>query len=102
MNLNEQLDTNEAYFEYTIDLGAQNSPYLATEVSRTAAVDTTRNGWRRYRIPISDSLRVRFGSPDLTIAQHVRVWLEDIPRAERPADQSPDVKERPLLIIGGL
>jgi len=104
MNLNEQLDTNEAYFEYTIDLGAQDSPYLATEVSRTAVVDTTQNGWRRYRIPLTDSLRVRFGSPDLTIAQHVRVWLEDIPSPEAPPQNYADrnVKERPLLMIGGL
>src|SRR5215471_17629028 len=88
MNLNEQLDTREDYFEYTIDMGAQDSPYLVTEVSKgtyppdAAPVDSTRNGWRRYRIPLTDSLRVRFGSPDLTIAQHVRVWLEDIPRDE--------------------
>src|SRR5262245_28149096 len=50
-NLNEQLDTNEAYFEYTIDLGAQDSPYLVSDVASgtyppgSAPVDTTHNGW---------------------------------------------------------
>ena len=110
MNLNEQLDTNEAYYEYTIDLGAQDSPYLAADVAKgsyppgSAPIDTTRNGWRRYRIPLTDSLRVRFGSPDLTIAQHVRVWLEDIPTPEAPpADYgNAAVNERPLMLIGGL
>src|ERR1043166_3733355 len=73
-------DTSEAYFEYTIDLGDRSSPYLVTDVLRdfpgSTVSDTTKNGWRRYRIPLTDSLRVKFGFPDLTIAQHVRLWLE--------------------------
>ena len=104
----EKLGTTEAYFEYTIDLGDAASPYLATDVLRdfhgNAHADTTRNGWRRYRIPITDSLRVRFGSPNLTITPHVRVWLEDIPAPEAPPQDysNTSVNERPLIVIGGL
>lgn len=102
LNLNEQPDTTEAYFQYTIDLGAQDSPYLITDIVRdfpgVAGVDSTRNGWRRYRIPLNDSLRVRFGFPDLTIAQHVRVWVEGMQRSEATAAAT----QRPLLMLGGL
>src|SRR5262245_41429648 len=113
LNLDQILNTTERYFEYTIDLGAQNSPYLVSDVVDDCVrkpvptpiitpVDSTRNGWRRYRIPITDSLRVRFGTPDLTIAQHVRIWIDGLTRDERPADQSENVAERPMLMIGGL
>ncbi len=102
MNLNEQPDTTEAYFEYTIDLGAQDSPYLITDVVRdfgdVSGVDSTRNGWRRYRIPLNDSLRVRFGFPDLSIAQHVRVWVEGMTTDEATGLSA----QRPMLMLGGL
>jgi hypothetical protein len=102
MNLNEVRDTTESYFQYTIDLGAQNSPYLQTDVLRDfpgePEADSTRNGWRRYRIPLNDSLRVRFGFPDLTIAQHVRVWFEGL----RDDEQTTATAWRPMLMLGGL
>jgi hypothetical protein len=101
MNLDEKPDTTEAYFQYTIDLGARDSPYLVTDVLRDFAseptVDSTRNGWRRYRIPLNDSLRVRFGFPDLTIAQHVRIWFEGLTRDERTSAAS----YRPMFMLGG-
>jgi hypothetical protein len=110
LNLNENLDTNEAYFEYTIDLADTSSPYLATDVVRDffgtpgleTPVDPTKNGWRRYRIPISDSLRVRFGTPDLTIAQHVRLWVDGMHYPEADPGTPQSQPERPLLMIGGL
>jgi hypothetical protein len=103
LNLSGGPDTTEAYFQYTIDLGAQDSPYLVTDVLRdfpgVAHIDSTENGWRRYRIPIDDSLRVRFGSPDLTIVPHVRVWVDGLRRDEHtPAAAS----DRPLLMLGGI
>ncbi len=101
LNLNRQVDTNEAYFEYTIDLGDQKSPYLITDVLRDfpgeSVADSSRNGWRRYRIPITDSLRVRFGFPDLTLAQHVRVWMEGLHQSENTGAEP----QRPLLMLGG-
>ena len=101
LNLNEQPDTTEAYFEYTIDLGDQKSPYLITDILRdfpgNVVADSTRNGWRRYRIPLTDSLRVRFGFPDLTLTQHVRIWMEGLRRDERVASAT----QRPTLMLGG-
>jgi motility/secretion related protein SprA len=105
LNLNGQPDSTEAYFEYTIDLGDQSSPYLVTDVLRDfpgeSVSDTTKNGWRRYRIPLTDSLRVRFGFPDLTIAQHVRLWLEGVRKPE-PTSSNPAIVDRPLIMLGGL
>ena len=105
MNLNGQPDSTEAYFEYTIDLGDTSSRYLVTDVLRdfkgSSVADPTKNGWRRYRIPLTDNLRVRFGFPDLTIAQHLRLWLEGVRKAE-PTTPSAAQIDRPLLMIGGL
>src|SRR5438093_8590264 len=75
---------------------------MLTDVARGfAGIDSTRNGWRHYRIPLTDSLRVRFGSPDLTRAQHVRLWIEGLTRSEDLA-KGDDYPNRPLLMIGGL
>src|SRR5262249_49552881 len=72
-NLNGNLDTDEAYFEYTIDLADTDavSRYLVTYVHRDYVGVESDNGWRRYRIPIDHSQRVQFGKPDLSTARHV-------------------------------
>lgn len=98
LNLNDQIDTQEDYFEYTIPLGDANSPYLVTDVRRDFALADSSNGWRRYRIPLTDSLRVQFGVPDLTIARHVRVWIEGM----QTSDSTGASERRPLLMLGGV
>lgn len=100
LNLNESLDTQENFFRYTIDLGAGASPYLITDVRAQFPVQVTdvQNGWRRYRIPISDSLRVQFGAPDLSIARHVRVWIDGLQKS----DSTAAAVRTPLLMLGGL
>jgi len=70
LNLNGNLDTEDGYYEYTIDLSDGLSRYLVTDLQQLKAsaepgysgvpID---NGWRRYRIPIEDSVRVQFGVP---------------------------------------
>jgi hypothetical protein len=106
MNLSNSLDPDEDYFEYTIDLAS--SVYLADSVyfpGRTYANNgepiPPDNGWRRYRIPITDSLRVSFGSPDLKLARHVRVWVEGIMTADDVVNPGIGDK-RPLLMLGGI
>ncbi|MEO5989387.1 MAG: cell surface protein SprA [Candidatus Eisenbacteria bacterium] len=98
LNLNDNLDQQEDYFEYTIPLGDANSPYLVTDVRRDFVLADSSNGWRRYRIPLTDSLRVQFGLPDLTIARHVRVWLEGMEKS----DSTGATERRPLLMLGGV
>jgi len=98
LNLNDLVDTQEDYFEYTIPLGDANSPYLVTDVRRDFALPDSTNGWRRYRIPLTDSLRVQFGIPDLTIARHVRVWIEGLQKS----DSTGATERRPLLMLGGV
>ncbi len=106
LNLSNSLDLDEDYFQYTIDLAGPT--YLADSVyapGRTyrnnGEAVPTDNGWRRYRIPITDSLRVRFGSPDLALARHVRVWVEGIQTADDAIH--PGIGEkRPLLMLGGM
>jgi hypothetical protein len=108
LNLNNSLDQDEGYFEYTIDLASSpaDSAYPGFYASETATgpVEDT-NGWRRYRIPISDSLRVQFGSPQLTLARHVRVWLEGITQTDdiNVTDRAAQIEgKRPLLVLGGI
>ncbi len=106
LNLSNSLDLDEAYFEYTIDLAS--SAYLADSVytpGRTFANNGEAippdNGWRRYRIPISDATRDSFGSPDLTLARHVRVWVEGIMTADDVVNSAIGEK-RPFLMLGGM
>ena len=111
LNLNQILDTKEDYIEYTIGLGdGASSPYLVTDVQQESQAGryppvASDNGWRRYRIPLNDPRAVRFGTPNLTLARHVRVWLDGV----REVDPQPvgEVKEgdllvKPYLVLGGL
>ncbi len=103
LNLNNNLDTEEDYFEYTIDLGDPNPPYLVTDVQRDfPGRVTSDNGWRRYRIPIADTLAVRFGIPDLTLARHVRVWVEGLVNVDPSPDSVGTNPVRPILMLGSL
>jgi hypothetical protein len=112
LNLNGNLDTNESYFEYTIDLGDTSSTYryLAPggDLQKELPPVPIDNGWRRYRIPIADSLRQEFGAnPNLTFAQHVRLWVEGIVNPDPDPDSlgGTDPKTypvRPLLMLGSL
>ncbi|MBI5711756.1 MAG: cell surface protein SprA [Candidatus Eisenbacteria bacterium] len=103
LNLNNVLDTNNSYVEYTIDLGDTASRYLVTDVQREfaaayPAIVGPDNGWRRYRIPINDSLSVRFGNPNLALVRHLRVWLQGIVEP----DSSLATYRKPLLMLGSL
>jgi hypothetical protein len=100
LNLDTILQTQEECFEYTIELCDTCRTYLVTDVQRdfggalVPRPPRADNGWRRYRIPIADTLRTQFGVPDLTLTRQVRVWLEGV-RETDPAG-------RPLLMLGGL
>jgi hypothetical protein len=103
------LDTREDYYEYTLDLGDAASPYLLTDVRTAFSGVAEDNGWRRYRIPMDDVARLAFGSPNLAMAQHVRVWVEGIitpdpDPATEPLwiDDKGHATVRPLLVLGGL
>jgi len=122
LNLNNNLDTAEDYFEYTVYLGDDASPFLrkgfGTDVHRdnpnNAIAQDSLNGWRRYRIPISDSLRTQFGAPNLALARHVRIWLEGVEMTDPPDPSLVDPMTgavppdslgsgplRPFLMLGG-
>ena len=101
LNLNDNLDTAENYYEYTVDMGDPTSPYLVDDVQRDFpgnAFVPIDNGWRRYRIPLDDKLRQQFGSPDLTIARHVRLWFDGL----KGADPRTASIVHPLLEIGSV
>jgi len=119
LNLNGNLDTNESYFEYTIDLGDTSAsyPYLAKggdlqkeKLNGTPGFSglAPDNGWRRYRIPIGDVARQAFGNnPNLAFTQHLRLWVEGIINPDPDPDSlgGADPKTypvRPLLMLGSL
>jgi len=106
LNLSTAPDFSNSYFEYTIDLGGE-SPFLVDSAyaeGRHYANDNTPvgedNGWRHYRIPISDELRKRIGSPDLALAKHLRIWLDGVYETDAPPINPTD--GRPFLVIGEL
>ncbi len=107
LNLNLILDTQEDYLEYTIDLG--DTTFLVTDVQREAQLGryppvAADNGWRRYRIPLNDPRGVRHGSPNLTLARHVRVWLSGPFGGifDQAQNQAVGGGTRPYLMLGGL
>ena len=89
LNRNDVFETQQDYFEYTIDLA-----------DTTYHADRVINGWKRYRIPIGDERRVKFGSPDLSLTRHLRVWLDGIMQTD-DIDQQPG-DHRPLVVLGGV
>ena len=99
-NLNGALDPNNNYLEYTINLGdvSPEAPYLVTNVHEAFPATAEDNGWRRYRIPIAGSGAVKFGNPNLTMVQRVRVWIQGVVES----DESPAEVRKPLLMLGGL
>jgi hypothetical protein len=98
LNGNGNLEIEEDFFRWTIDLGDTAQRYLATDVRRDYGGVAADNGWRRYRIPIDDSLRVRIGSPELAQSRHVRVWLDGVVETD---DVSAALR-KPFLMLGGL
>ncbi|HEY6867602.1 MAG TPA: hypothetical protein VI792_10105, partial [Candidatus Eisenbacteria bacterium] len=108
--------TQEDYIEYTIDLGdtsyVSDSTYLATDVQRESRLGNyppvaSDNGWRRYRIPLYDSRAQRFGSPNLTLAKDVRVWLQGVGDVEPDPATLNEPKPgaaiiKPYLVLGSL
>jgi hypothetical protein len=107
LNGNFQLDLAEDYIEYTIGLADGDTTYLATDVGRDYPGVASDNGWRRYRIPLNDARAVRFGSPNLTLARHVRLWVEGVQKVEVPQDSLHEVKPGdatilPYLVLGSL
>lgn len=110
LNLNSRLDTDNSYFEYTINLGDALSPYLVDSAyvvngkyENNGDPIPEDNGWRRYRIPIADTLRQVFGRPDLALTRHVRVWIEGMIETDPPSAPPLSVDDgRPFLMLGGL
>lgn len=96
LNGNQRFDDTNSYFGISIDL---NDPrYVVSDVSQQYGNDNSipedilreirRQGWRKYRIDLSDSLGV-FTSPgesppDLRRISYMRFWFEDTPGTAAP------------------
>ena len=79
LNRNDILDNDNAYFEATIDLS--DTQYVAIDVPQLYAGDTDvkpDNGWRLFRIPISDTTFTRKGFANWDNVQAVRLWVDDL------------------------
>jgi hypothetical protein len=73
------LDTANDYFEASIDLSG------AAHVAIDVAADYPGyvsvgpdNGWRLFRIPLSDEAFRAVGSPSWESVQHLRLWISDL------------------------
>ncbi len=64
LNQNSQLDTQEGFFRITID--TESPQFLA---------QTYLDGWRLYRVSLSDPIVDEYGFPDWSFVEYVRVWL---------------------------
>lgn len=77
LDLNGVLDTQNDYFEASIDLATSN--FVAIDVARDYPTANLRadNGWRLFRIPIEGTAFQRYGSPNWDSIKHLRFWLSD-------------------------
>lgn len=66
---------NESYFQYTIDLGDDNTPFIDTNANVKY-----ENGWRKYRIPLKEvvkdyDIRDSIGNPSWKNIEMIRlIW----------------------------
>ena len=78
LNRNGAFDTESNYFEASIDLS--DTQYVAIDVPQLYAGNEhvkADNGWRLFRIPISDSTFTRVGFATWDNVQAMRVWVTD-------------------------
>ncbi len=86
LNGNNYLDTNNDYYEFTIDLS---STEFEVPNTRNYLEDGTGEFWRLYRIPIQDSVftlvpdgkvyrRTQVGSPDWQRIKYTRIWMDGV------------------------
>ncbi len=77
LNGNLYLDTENRYWELTIDLS--DTTYLMRDNSDPAEVpdEDKRSDWRLYRIPLSHATSIG-GVLDWTVIKSARIWVEDL------------------------
>lgn len=79
LNINRGFVTINSYYSYSIDL--ESSDFVVDSL--------TLNGWKRYRLPIGDSLAYQFVSdgyfePDWRHLYNVRLWFESDAEDDNP------------------
>lgn len=79
LNRDEILERENNYFETTIVLS--DTAHVAIDVPKLYAGQSNLrefNGWRLYRIPLSDSVFTKIGSPSWFNIQSLRVWADSM------------------------
>ncbi len=77
LNGNFYLDTDNTYWELTVDL-SDTSTYLVQDNSVPPVPADKRTNWRLYRIPLEDAASVN-GMSEWTVVKSARIWFEDLP-----------------------
>ncbi|HPG38638.1 MAG TPA: cell surface protein SprA [bacterium] len=78
LNGNGDVDMSNNYFEYSFSLKRDHADtmYIAGKsISKKTGEDFH---WRQYRIPINapDNILKKIGSPDLSLIEYIRVWVD--------------------------
>jgi len=84
LNRNGILDIDNAYFEESIDLSG--TDYVAIDVPQLYEGDPDvkpDNGWRLFRIPVTDSTFARIGFASWDNVQAIRIWFEGVSEPRR-------------------
>lgn len=73
------LDTANDYFEASIDLSGAEHVAIDVAADYPGYVSVgPNNGWRLFRIPISEEAFRSVGSPSWDSVQHLRLWISDL------------------------
>ncbi|MFO7768300.1 MAG: cell surface protein SprA [bacterium] len=86
LNGNGYLDRSSDYFTYTVDLSpdSPDTALVAGGDDDPANWDQEYESWRLYRIPIS-SPSGQTGSPDLSLVESIRLWVDGAQDSTRQA-----------------
>ncbi|MBL8007560.1 MAG: cell surface protein SprA, partial [Ignavibacteria bacterium] len=68
LNKSNNVRNGNDYFQFEIDLETENNPYI---------VGVGRNGWRQYKIPLSE-FRQKYGNAVFTNIQFARMWVTGV------------------------
>jgi cell surface protein SprA len=86
LNRNGFADLGEGYFQVTLDL-ADTTRFVVEDITRDHGGRTDldhpvkqNNGWRRYRIPLSDEAFVKVGGASWESIQFIRIWVNGMNR----------------------
>ena len=99
LNKDGILQKTNNYVEYQIDLAAPAFTDLGRDYQDDSRFTRAGNGWRLYRIPLSDVYN-QVGTVDFTAVQHMRVWFRGVGDQPSGDPDTLDIQIAGIEVVG--